>query len=80
MDDKFIDEPKILNMMKNITQELTKAFDNVAIYPTIGNHDVWPNGQVPVSKNDPYYAHVLAQAGWETLLKANQSEEFKQGD
>ena len=79
VDDSNINEMKVMAVMKDITRELTRLFGNVIIYPVIGNHDVWPNGQVPVSSNDPYYAHVLNGTGWEELLNADQATDFEQG-
>ena len=76
--DSNINEMKVMTVMKNITLELTRLFDNVTIFPVIGNHDVWPNGQVPVSSHDPYYALVLNGTGWEELLNADQVTDFEQ--
>jgi len=64
--------------MKNITTFLNKTFPNVAVYPLLGNHDVYPVSQHP-GAFDKYYADVLDKTGWHQFLTASQVVSFKQG-
>lgn len=76
--DAYIDMAKVFTLMKNVTDLLRDTFPGIPIFPTIGNHDVWPAHQIPGAAN-AYYSQVLQLANFNQLLGKSETESFKQG-
>ena len=72
------DQSVVFQVINNITSYLTAKFPNVAVYPMLGNHDVWPVNQVPDAP-DEYYVDIVEKTGWSDLLTTSQVNSFKQG-
>jgi hypothetical protein len=69
---------KVFAVMKNVTDLLRQTFPGVKIYPTVGNHDVWPAHQVP-GEGGQYYSNILTLAGFDQLLGDAEMGTFKKG-
>jgi len=76
--DSGYNQSVVLQVINNITSYLTAKFPNVAVYPLLGNHDIWPDNQFP-DASDKYYADILEETGWSSLLTTSQVNSFKQG-
>lgn len=61
------DWTEVHSLLKNITQQLTKKFPGVPIYPVLGNHDSSPSNNLP-PKNKTLYKEYLSRNDWQLLL------------
>ena len=64
--------------MKNVSEYLRASFPDIPIFPTVGNHDVWPANQIPDTVSQ-YYSDILSLAGFDKLLEDAQADCFKKG-
>jgi len=71
-------QTEVLQWINNITSYLTMTFPDVAVYPMLGNHDVWPFNELPDAHNK-YYVDILEKTGWDHLLTTSQIDSFEQG-
>jgi len=69
---------KVFDVIKKVTELLLKSFPGVRIFPTVGNHDVWPAHQVPGDSNN-YYENVFSLAGFDKLLGDVEKGTFLKG-
>nr|XP_057913060.1 acid sphingomyelinase-like phosphodiesterase 3a [Doryrhamphus excisus] len=66
----------VIQVMSNITQTLLQHFPNITVFPAVGNHDYWPQDQMPTSTNDIYKA---AAHMWKPWLQTDALETLRQG-
>lgn len=70
---------KVYEVIANMTHLLKEVFDNVTIYPTIGNHDAFPSNQIPADEGRDYYDQLLKASHWNILLKPEDQDQFLKG-
>ena len=70
--------PKVYTLVKNVTDLLQSTFPKMRVFPVLGNHDVWPADEVPVTAND-YFNQILSYSGWKSFLSDAAASTFKQG-
>ncbi|XP_029799970.1 acid sphingomyelinase-like phosphodiesterase 3a [Suricata suricatta] len=46
----------VINVIANMTATIQTAFPNLQVFPALGNHDYWPQDQLPVVTNKIYNA------------------------
>ena len=60
-------------LIRNITSLVHKTYPNTTIIPSLGNHDIYPDNQTPMSPNS-YYGTLLQECGWNVFL-SNTAEQ-----
>ncbi|KAI0216605.1 Acid sphingomyelinase-like phosphodiesterase 3a [Lamellibrachia satsuma] len=86
---KDLSREKVYAIMKNVTDLLQAMFPGVLVLPCVGNHDYFPDDQLP-PRDDVYYggladlwrpwlgagdaAHTFTQGGYYTLMLRAQSK------
>ena len=76
--DEDLNGPKVFTLVKNVTDLLKDTFPNTRVFPVLGNHDVWPKDQVPITADD-YFNQILSFSGWGSFLKDSAVDTFKKG-
>ncbi|XP_037541593.1 acid sphingomyelinase-like phosphodiesterase 3a [Nematolebias whitei] len=66
----------VIQVISNMTQTIRQHFPNLTVYPALGNHDYWPQDQMPASSNAVYKA---AAALWKPWLDADALLTLSQG-
>ncbi|XP_034017543.1 acid sphingomyelinase-like phosphodiesterase 3a [Thalassophryne amazonica] len=66
----------VIQVIHNMTLTIRKNFPNLTVYPALGNHDYWPQDQMPTSTNAIYQA---AAKLWEPWLHADALRTLAQG-
>ncbi|XP_077366684.1 cyclic GMP-AMP phosphodiesterase SMPDL3A [Festucalex cinctus] len=66
----------VIEVLSNLTQSIRQHFPNVSVFPAVGNHDYWPQDQMPTSTNDIYKA---AAHLWKPWLQDDALETLSQG-
>ncbi|KAM9355290.1 cyclic GMP-AMP phosphodiesterase SMPDL3A [Pholidichthys leucotaenia] len=66
----------VIHVIGNMTQTIRQHFPNLTVYPALGNHDYWPQDQLPTSTNDIYKA--VAEF-WKPWLQPNALLTLSQG-
>ncbi|XP_057678004.1 acid sphingomyelinase-like phosphodiesterase 3a [Corythoichthys intestinalis] len=66
----------VIQVMSNMTQSILKYFPNITVFPAVGNHDYWPQDQMPTSTNDIYKA---AARLWKPWLEDDALKTLSQG-
>ncbi|KAG8011492.1 Acid sphingomyelinase-like phosphodiesterase 3a [Nibea albiflora] len=67
----------VIQVISNMTQTIRQHFPNLTVYPALGNHDYWPQDQMPTSTNDIYRAAAQLWKPWlqpEALLTLSQGD------
>ncbi|XP_051908024.1 acid sphingomyelinase-like phosphodiesterase 3a [Hippocampus zosterae] len=54
----------VIEVISNLTQSIRQHFPNVSVFPAMGNHDYWPQDQLPTSTNDIYKAAARLWSPW----------------
>ena len=66
--------------MGNVTNHLVEVFPDIPIYPSLGNHDVWPSDQLPVGGGaKEFYDSICEQGRWKKMLNKEQMNTFSLG-
>lgn len=68
----------VISLLRNISAVLRDVFPKTPVYPSFGNHDAYPSGQMP-GANTSYYERVLNASGWQDFLPPGSSETFNTG-
>ncbi|TKS75413.1 Acid sphingomyelinase-like phosphodiesterase 3a [Collichthys lucidus] len=71
----------VIQVISNMTQTIRQHFPNLTVYPALGNHDYWPQDQMPTSTNDVYRAAAQLWKPWlqpEALLTLSQGGFYSQ--
>nr|XP_029487155.1 acid sphingomyelinase-like phosphodiesterase 3a [Oncorhynchus nerka] len=66
----------VIQVISNMTQTIREFFPDMLVYPALGNHDYWPQDQLPTSTNDIYQA---AAKLWEPWLKPEALVTLREG-
>ncbi|XP_061609892.1 acid sphingomyelinase-like phosphodiesterase 3a [Phyllopteryx taeniolatus] len=66
----------VIQVMSNMTHTIRQHFPNVSVFPAVGNHDYWPQDQMPSSTNDIYKA---ATRLWKPWLQDDALKTLSQG-
>ncbi|XP_061757143.1 acid sphingomyelinase-like phosphodiesterase 3a [Nerophis ophidion] len=66
----------VIQVMSNMTQTIRQHFPNITVYPAVGNHDYWPQDQMPTSTNDIYKA---AARLWKPWLQTDALQTLREG-
>ena len=62
------------------SDELVSVFPNVTLYPVLGNHDPYPENQMPYNvETTDYYRAILETSRWDAVLGSNESKQFHNG-
>ncbi|XP_028653069.1 acid sphingomyelinase-like phosphodiesterase 3a [Erpetoichthys calabaricus] len=56
----------VINVIRNMTNTIQAFFPDLQVYPALGNHDYWPQDQLPVSTNKIYEAVTELWKPWLT--------------
>uniref|UniRef100_UPI00358E9E22 cyclic GMP-AMP phosphodiesterase SMPDL3A isoform X2 n=1 Tax=Myxine glutinosa TaxID=7769 RepID=UPI00358E9E22 len=66
----------VLDTMRNFTSVILAAFPNIPVFPALGNHDYWPQDQMPGN-----VCEVYSKVGqmWKMWLTDEALETFKRG-
>ncbi|XP_055005116.1 acid sphingomyelinase-like phosphodiesterase 3a [Boleophthalmus pectinirostris] len=54
----------VVQVLSNLTTSIREKIPNVTVFPALGNHDYWPQDQIPDSPNDIYRAVSRLWAPW----------------
>ncbi|XP_072320386.1 cyclic GMP-AMP phosphodiesterase SMPDL3A [Eucyclogobius newberryi] len=54
----------VIQVLSNVTFSIRASLPNVTVFPAVGNHDYWPQDQMPDSPNDIYRAAARLWAPW----------------
>ncbi|KAM9704579.1 cyclic GMP-AMP phosphodiesterase SMPDL3A [Menidia menidia] len=71
----------VIQVISNMTQTIRQHFPNLTVYPALGNHDYWPQDQMPTSTNAIYKAAAELWKPWlqtEALLTLSQGGFYTQ--
>ncbi|XP_028253911.1 cyclic GMP-AMP phosphodiesterase SMPDL3A [Parambassis ranga] len=66
----------VIQVISNMTQTIRQHFPNLTVYPALGNHDYWPQDQMPTSTNAIYQA---AAQLWKPWLQPDALSTLSQG-
>ncbi|MBN3287360.1 ASM3A phosphodiesterase, partial [Polyodon spathula] len=56
----------VIDVISNMTRTIREFFPSLQVYPALGNHDYWPQDQLPVSTNKIYQAVAELWKPWLT--------------
>ncbi|XP_065819979.1 acid sphingomyelinase-like phosphodiesterase 3a [Labrus bergylta] len=71
----------VIQVISNMTMTVRQHFPNLTVYPALGNHDYWPQDQMPASTNAIYKAAAQLWKPWlqpEALLTLSQGGFYSQ--
>ncbi|XP_075869159.1 cyclic GMP-AMP phosphodiesterase SMPDL3A [Nelusetta ayraudi] len=54
----------VIDVLTNMTQTIRQHFPNLTVFPALGNHDYWPQDQMPTSTNAIYQAAARLWKPW----------------
>ncbi|KAF7690498.1 acid sphingomyelinase-like phosphodiesterase 3a [Silurus meridionalis] len=54
----------VINMISNMTHTIRQFFPQLPVYPALGNHDYWPQDQLPPNQDDIYQAAARIWSPW----------------
>uniref|UniRef100_H2M4Y6 Acid sphingomyelinase-like phosphodiesterase n=1 Tax=Oryzias latipes TaxID=8090 RepID=H2M4Y6_ORYLA len=71
----------VIQVIGNMTHTIREHFPNLTVYPALGNHDYWPQDQMPASTNAIYKAAAELWKPWlqsEALLTLSEGGFYSQ--
>ncbi|KAF7650457.1 hypothetical protein LDENG_00125830 [Lucifuga dentata] len=71
----------VIQVISNMTETIRHHFPKQTVYPALGNHDYWPQDQMPTSTNDIYQAAAKLWQPWldsEALITLSQGGFYSQ--
>lgn len=71
----------VISVISNMTHTIRQHFPNLTVYPAVGNHDYWPQDQMPASTNVIYQAMAELWKPWlqpEALLTLSKGGFYSQ--
>uniref|UniRef100_A0A3P8V1I2 Acid sphingomyelinase-like phosphodiesterase n=1 Tax=Cynoglossus semilaevis TaxID=244447 RepID=A0A3P8V1I2_CYNSE len=71
----------VIQVIRNMTRTIRHFFPDLTVYPALGNHDYWPQDQMPTVTNAIYRAAAELWAPWlqkEALLTLSQGGFYSQ--
>nr|XP_033794073.1 acid sphingomyelinase-like phosphodiesterase 3a isoform X2 [Geotrypetes seraphini] len=63
---KELSTETVINYIDNVTSTILNFFPDFQVFPALGNHDYWPQDQLPVSANQIYAAVAKLWRPWLT--------------
>ncbi|XP_069742991.1 cyclic GMP-AMP phosphodiesterase SMPDL3A [Narcine bancroftii] len=57
----------VIDLIRNMTQIIQNYFKDLPVFPVLGNHDYWPQDQLPVNVSEVYNAAACMWKQWLTL-------------
>lgn len=66
----------VIQLMSNMSETIRELFPRLPVYPALGNHDYWPQDQMPTSTNAIYQAAAKLWAPW---LQAEALSTLREG-
>uniref|UniRef100_UPI00398F753F cyclic GMP-AMP phosphodiesterase SMPDL3A n=1 Tax=Pristiophorus japonicus TaxID=55135 RepID=UPI00398F753F len=66
----------VIDILHNMTQTIQEYFKDLQVFPTLGNHDYWPQDQLPVNVSDVYNA---AADMWKQWLTSDARRTLQKG-
>ncbi|XP_038655645.1 acid sphingomyelinase-like phosphodiesterase 3a isoform X1 [Scyliorhinus canicula] len=66
----------VIDILHNMTQTIRQYFKDLQVFPTLGNHDYWPQDQLPVNVSEVYNA---AADMWKQWLTSNARRTLQKG-
>uniref|UniRef100_A0A4W3IJR0 Sphingomyelin phosphodiesterase acid like 3A n=1 Tax=Callorhinchus milii TaxID=7868 RepID=A0A4W3IJR0_CALMI len=66
----------VINIMHNMTETVKENFKDLQVFPAMGNHDYWPQDQLPVVASEIYNA---AADMWKHWLTEDALSTFRKG-
>ncbi|XP_015215223.2 cyclic GMP-AMP phosphodiesterase SMPDL3A [Lepisosteus oculatus] len=73
---KELSTETVIEVIRNMTHTIQEFFPSLPVYPALGNHDYWPQDQLPVSTNKIYQA---VSDLWEPWLQPEALETLRKG-
>ncbi|MBN3303245.1 ASM3A phosphodiesterase, partial [Amia calva] len=73
---KELSTETVINIISNMTHTIQGHFPHLPVYPALGNHDYWPQDQLPVSTNKIYEA---VSELWKPWLKPEALKTLRTG-
>lgn len=61
---EYLSTQKVIDILTNTTNTIREFFPTMPVYPAVGNHDYWPQDQLPTTTNEIYQAVAKLWAGW----------------
>ncbi|XP_063079163.1 acid sphingomyelinase-like phosphodiesterase 3a [Engraulis encrasicolus] len=55
---------QVIEVLSNTTNTVRAFFPTLPVYPAVGNHDYWPQDQLPTTTNDIYQAVAKLWSHW----------------
>lgn len=73
---ELLSTDEVIDVIRNLTETIRLTFPRLPVYPALGNHDYWPQDQLPASPNAVYQA---AAELWSPWLQPEALETLKTG-
>jgi len=70
-----VDRDSRIDILRNLTETLLENFPNTPIYPSLGNHDFFPDNIQDMRESSSDYLAELAIL-WEPLIGADAAAQF----
>ncbi|GAB6032176.1 Acid sphingomyelinase-like phosphodiesterase 3b [Chamberlinius hualienensis] len=76
VNDDYFNSLKVLDIMSNITNEMKETFPNTPVFPSFGNHDVYPTNYFSPDNSDFWYLEIgklwsswLGEEAFQTFIR-----------
>ncbi|XP_061098949.1 acid sphingomyelinase-like phosphodiesterase 3a [Conger conger] len=66
----------VIRIISNMTHTIREFFPDLPVYPALGNHDYWPQDQLPIATNEIYQAVAKL---WEPWLQPESLTTLRKG-
>ncbi|XP_035277832.1 acid sphingomyelinase-like phosphodiesterase 3a [Anguilla anguilla] len=66
----------VIRIISNMTHTIREFFPDISVYPALGNHDYWPQDQLPVATDEIYQAVAKL---WEPWLQPEALPTLRRG-
>ncbi|KAG8227922.1 hypothetical protein J437_LFUL011850 [Ladona fulva] len=77
VNDEHLSTEKVLMVMQNLTDLLRLTFPSQFVFPVLGNHDFYPQNQLPPRRH-PIYKRVADM--WRHWLPNEAIDSFEKGE
>ena len=69
----------VYDVLLNHTTLLMDAFPDVPVFPSLGNHDAYPNNEVPLAPSK-YYGNIMKRCKWDQMITGDEAQrQFYEG-
>ena len=62
---------RVYELLDNATHLLRQSFPDTLIIPSLGNHDAFPQAQVPLAPSQ-YYNDIMHTCHWDSMITEQQ--------